>query len=74
MAQLSQKRMSSLLNAGPVGLILDEQNGEFQAVNKPLGKMFGEMNGVSGSTILGGGVVADYIGCTEDDSLGRREW
>ena len=44
--------------SGRVGLIVDELHGEIQAVNKPLGAMFSEMKGISGSTILGNGEVA----------------
>jgi two-component system chemotaxis sensor kinase CheA len=32
--------------------------GEFQTVIKPLGKLFGHVQGISGSTILGNGGVA----------------
>ncbi|MBI5658913.1 MAG: chemotaxis protein CheA [Nitrosomonadales bacterium] len=40
------------------GLVVDELMGEFQAVIKPLGKLFGNLKGISGSTILGSGEVA----------------
>jgi two-component system chemotaxis sensor kinase CheA len=40
------------------GLVVDELMGEFQAVLKPLGKLFGNLKVVSGSTILGSGEVA----------------
>ncbi|MDO8465197.1 MAG: chemotaxis protein CheA [Gallionella sp.] len=40
------------------GLVVDELMGEFQTVIKPLGKLFGNLRGVSGSTILGSGEVA----------------
>ncbi|MDO9068585.1 MAG: chemotaxis protein CheW, partial [Deltaproteobacteria bacterium] len=40
------------------GLVVDELMGEFQTVIKPLGKIFGNLKGVSGSTILGSGEVA----------------
>ncbi|GAO37382.1 chemotaxis protein CheA [Sulfuricella sp. T08] len=40
------------------GLVVDELMGEFQTVIKPLGKIFGNLRGVSGSTILGSGEVA----------------
>ncbi|HEU0188924.1 MAG TPA: chemotaxis protein CheA, partial [Gallionella sp.] len=40
------------------GLVVDELMGEFQTVIKPLGKLFGNLKGVSGSTILGSGDVA----------------
>jgi two-component system, chemotaxis family, sensor kinase CheA len=41
-----------------VGLVVDELLGEFQAVIKPLGKIFEKLSGVSGATILGNGEVA----------------
>ncbi|MFA5626675.1 MAG: chemotaxis protein CheA [Thiohalomonadaceae bacterium] len=40
------------------GLVVDELMGELQAVIKPLGSLFGNLKGVSGSTILGNGEVA----------------
>ena len=41
-----------------VGLLVDQLMGECQAVIKPLGKLFGQVKGLSGSTILGDGRVA----------------
>lgn len=40
------------------GFIVDELFGEFQTVIKPLGKMFANLKGISGATILGSGNVA----------------
>ena len=40
-----------------VGLVVDELMGEFQTVIKPLGKIFNNVRGISGSTILGSGEV-----------------
>jgi two-component system chemotaxis sensor kinase CheA len=40
------------------GLVVDDLHGTTQAVIKPLGKMFRDLSGVSGSTILGNGRVA----------------
>jgi two-component system chemotaxis sensor kinase CheA len=40
------------------GFVVDELMGEFQTVIKPLGKLFGNLKGISGSTILGSGEVA----------------
>ncbi|MHA4976970.1 chemotaxis protein CheA [Pseudomonas extremorientalis] len=40
------------------GLVVDDLHGEFQTVIKPLGKLFGALRGISGSTILGSGAVA----------------
>ncbi len=41
-----------------VGLIVDKLLGEFQTVIKPLGKVFNQINGIGGFTILGSGDVA----------------
>jgi two-component system chemotaxis sensor kinase CheA len=38
--------------------VVDELMGEFQTVIKPLGKIFSNLRGISGSTILGSGEVA----------------
>jgi two-component system chemotaxis sensor kinase CheA len=40
------------------GLVVDDLLGEFQTVIKPLGRLFGALRGISGSTILGSGAVA----------------
>jgi len=40
------------------GIVVDELHGEFQTVIKPLGKIFSQLSGISGSTILGSGDVA----------------
>lgn len=40
------------------GLVVDELEGELQAVIKPLGRIFAGLRGLSGSTILGSGEVA----------------
>lgn len=40
------------------GLVVDELFGEFQTVIKPLGKIFSNLQGISGATILGTGEVA----------------
>ena len=41
-----------------VGLMVDDLLGEVQAVIKPLGRIFKELNGFAGFTILGSGLVA----------------
>jgi len=41
-----------------VGLLVDSLLGEFQTVIKPLGKIFTNLKGVAGSTVLGNGEVA----------------
>ncbi len=40
------------------GLVVDRLMGEFQTVIRPLGKIFSNLQGVSGTTILGSGEVA----------------
>jgi two-component system chemotaxis sensor kinase CheA len=40
------------------GLVVDSLLGEFQTVNKPLGKVFAGARFLSGSSILGSGEVA----------------
>lgn len=40
------------------GLVVDRLMGELQTVIKPLGKLFSEIRGIGGSTILGSGDVA----------------
>ena len=41
-----------------VGLVVDQLMGELQTVIKPLGKVFQQIRGISGFTILGSGAVA----------------
>jgi two-component system, chemotaxis family, sensor kinase CheA len=41
-----------------IGLAVDQLAGEIQTVIKPLGRMFSQINGIGGSTILGNGAVA----------------
>jgi two-component system chemotaxis sensor kinase CheA len=43
------------------GLVVDALKGEFQTVIKPLGALFGSVQGIGGSTILGNGDVALII-------------
>jgi two-component system, chemotaxis family, sensor kinase CheA len=40
------------------GLVVDELLGELQTVIKPLGSLFGQVRGISGSALLGSGEVA----------------
>ena len=40
------------------GMVVDELLGEFQTVIKPMGQVFRNLKGISGSTILGSGEVA----------------
>ena len=46
------------------GLVVDRLQGEFQTVIKPLGKVFGQIGGVGGFTILGNGEVALILDVT----------
>jgi two-component system chemotaxis sensor kinase CheA len=41
-----------------VGLVVDQVVGDSQIVIKPLGRMYRDVDGVSGATILGDGTVA----------------
>lgn len=56
----SRRENVVVVNAGgrKAGLVVDELKGEFQAVIKPMGKLFEQIRGISGSTILGSGEVA----------------
>ena len=45
-------------DGGRAGLVVDQLLGDGQAVIKPLGRLFGDLPGVSGSTILGSGRIA----------------
>ena len=40
------------------GMVVDQLLGEYQTVIKPLGKLFRQLRGISGSTVLGSGEVA----------------
>ena len=40
------------------GIVVDQLMGEFQTVIKPLGRLFSNLRGIGGSTILGSGEVA----------------
>ena len=44
-----------------VGLIVDELLGEFQTVIKPMGKIFQNLQGIGGATILGDGRVSPIL-------------
>lgn len=41
-----------------VGLVVDQVIGDYQTVIKPLGRMYRDVEGISGATILGDGTVA----------------
>lgn len=51
------------------GIVVDQLQGEFQTVIKPLGQLFRHLRGVAGSTILGSGDVALIL---DVDALSRR--
>ncbi len=46
------------INGNKTGVVVDEVLGKHQAVIKPLGKMYKDIQGVSGASILGDGTVA----------------
>jgi len=48
-----------------VGLVVDHLMGEFQTVIKPLGKVFSQLRGIGGFTILGNGQVALILNVPE---------
>ncbi|MTV41980.1 chemotaxis protein CheA, partial [Duganella radicis] len=48
-----------------VGLVVDHLMGEFQTVIKPLGKIFSQLRGIGGFTILGNGQVALILNVPE---------
>jgi two-component system chemotaxis sensor kinase CheA len=58
------------------GIVVDELHGELQAVIKPLSRLFRQLQGVAGSTILGSGKVAlilDIPGLVErGQTMSRR--
>ena len=53
-----RERRGGDLAGRKAGLVVDELQGEFQTVIKPLGTLFERIRGISGSTILGTGEVA----------------
>jgi two-component system chemotaxis sensor kinase CheA len=56
------------------GIVVDNLLGEAQTVIKPLSKLFGQVKGISGSSILGSGEVAlilDVAALMQRGSLGR---
>jgi two-component system chemotaxis sensor kinase CheA len=59
-----------------VGIVVDELLGELQAVIKPLSKLFSQLQGIGGSTILGTGRVALIIDIpglvARKHAMGRR--
>jgi two-component system chemotaxis sensor kinase CheA len=61
-----------------VGLLVDRLMGEYQTVIKPLGRLFADVRGIAGSTILGtGGValildVAALVGIANRGATARR--
>jgi two-component system chemotaxis sensor kinase CheA len=44
-----------------VGLVVDELLGEFQTVIKPMGKVFKDLKGIGGATILGDGRISPIL-------------
>lgn len=57
------------------GLMVDTLIGEFQTVIKPMGKLFTQLKGISGSTILGTGEVALILDVPAlVNRMGAVEW
>jgi two-component system chemotaxis sensor kinase CheA len=56
----SERRSIVVVKNGDMsaGLVVDQLQGEYQTVIKPLGKLFQKLRGISGSTVLGSGEVA----------------
>ncbi|MGK5021855.1 chemotaxis protein CheA [Janthinobacterium lividum] len=54
----AKRRIVVVQGGGSAGLIVDHLDGEYQTVIKPLGKLFRNLRGISGSTVLGSGDVA----------------
>jgi two-component system chemotaxis sensor kinase CheA len=57
--------------AEKAGLVVDHLLGEFQTVIKPLGKMFRNVRGIAGSTILGSGEVGLILDIASLANLAR---
>ncbi len=60
-----------------VGFVVDQVVGDYQTVIKPLGRMFRDVEGLSGATILGDGTVAlildvNRLAATVQREAGRR--
>jgi two-component system, chemotaxis family, sensor kinase CheA len=56
-----------------VGLVVDQVIGDYQTVIKPLGRMYRDVDGVSGATILGDGRVALIIDVNRLALVAQRE-
>jgi two-component system chemotaxis sensor kinase CheA len=59
--------------AEKAGLVVDHLLGEFQTVIKPLGKMFRNVRGIAGSTILGSGEVGLILDIASLTGLARMQ-
>jgi two-component system chemotaxis sensor kinase CheA len=55
------------------GLVVDELHGELQTVIKPLGKVFANLRGVAGATVLGTGDVALILDVQELSNLAHTQ-
>jgi two-component system chemotaxis sensor kinase CheA len=55
-----------------IGLVVDQVIGDYQTVIKPLGRMYRDVEGVSGATILGDGTVALIIDVNRLALVARR--
>jgi two-component system chemotaxis sensor kinase CheA len=69
---ISQIVIAEALDA-KVGFVVDQVVGDYQTVIKPLGRMFKDVEGVSGATILGDGTVALIIDINRLALVAQRE-
>ena len=56
-----------------IGLVVDQVIGDYQTVIKPLGRMFKNVEGLSGATILGDGTVALILDINRLSQVVQRE-
>ncbi|MDA8426035.1 MAG: chemotaxis protein CheA [Treponema sp.] len=56
-----------------VGFVVDQVVGDYQTVIKPLGRMYKDIDGISGATILGDGTVALILDVNRLAASARRD-
>ncbi|MFP4431854.1 MAG: chemotaxis protein CheA, partial [Spirochaetaceae bacterium] len=59
--------------SGKIGFVVDQVIGDFQTVIKNLGKLYRDLEGISGATILGDGSVALILDVTRLTSMSQVE-
>ena len=64
--------VTTRIDGGRIGLVVDQVVGEHQTVIKPLGRMYRGVEEMSGATILGDGRVALIIDIAEPGPVGGR--